>query len=284
MTSWQNQSARSLAERVELSGNGGQCKLRDSIEHYQGDTVATGTMFSVRAKQNIQIISFEFADLPVDKDLEVEIYTRAGGDYLSVVDQADQWTLIGATTAVPGPDGLGAIAPRADMLQNSISMAFDEIRSFYFTLKSQHLQVDDSKGTTDTTFASDDLLELNVGVSLPSYPFDAQIDRDRAFQGKIHYKAIQACANFGTSTKVTIAWAVGPKAEVRDVNEVFTDGILKVMEEDPRLRVMVDSHGLSLDGARSLKLGEQGEFSETTISVSDFNSIRMSDSWNVFNF
>jgi hypothetical protein len=127
---------RFLEGEVDLFGTGGVCQLRTSLDtEYSGTSFATGTMFAVTAKQAIEVESFEFANLPTDSEetLEVEIYTRQGGDYLSVTDQPNQWTLISKTTAVDSPDGIGLIAPRPDVLR-SVQMNQGESRSFYFTL------------------------------------------------------------------------------------------------------------------------------------------------------
>ena len=95
---------------MEAYGNDGFCMVRTSLDNlYSGSLVASGTMFSVTAKEYIEILSFEFSNLPSDNDLEVDIYTCSGTECISVSNGPMQWTKLSATIAVDSPNGLRPI-------------------------------------------------------------------------------------------------------------------------------------------------------------------------------
>jgi hypothetical protein len=254
---------RFLEGEVDLFGIGGVCQLRTSLDtEYSGTSFATGTMFAVTAKEAIEVESFEFANLPTDseKTLEVEIYTRQGGDYLSVTDQPNQWTLISKTTAVDSPDGIGLIAPRPDVLR-SVQMKQGDSRSFYFTLKSQHLQVEspnNGKLETGNPYISDDYLQIDVGVSFRSYPFPFSVDADRAFQGKIHYRALQDCQKLVMSTELIFPFVVTKHADVQDIDRALTNGFVELLQEEATLIRWTQTHGLALYTVEPKNKGTRG--------------------------
>jgi hypothetical protein len=177
------------------------------------------------------------------------------------------WTKLSATIAVDSPNGLGAVAPRADM-QRSVQMTAGESRSFYFTLKSQHLQVDtpDEGVVTGAPFISDDRLQINVGVSLRFYPFPKLVDMDRAFQGKIHYRSIEPCDQWEESTEITMPFAVNATGDIRDVNAALTNGFADVLDSEAILSRLKNLHGLRLDGLDAKNKGTRGELVSQSVS------------------
>jgi hypothetical protein len=212
-------------------------------------------MFSVTAKESVEIISFEFANFPSGDDLQVEVYTIQGADYLSVQDQADKWILIGKTeAAIETIDGLGMIVPRADMLR-AIQLLAGETRSFYFTLKSQYLKTEGNDGATGQLQLEDDMLQLNVGVSLRTYPFPALVDMDRSFQGKIHYHSFQPCDDFDLESTEAVFSFVSESNDIGEVSLALTDGLGDMFQDDPELERYTQVHGLQLQTVQAIPRG-----------------------------
>jgi hypothetical protein len=213
-------------------------------------------MFSVTAKESVEIISFEFASFSIGNDLQVEVYTIQGADYLSVNDQADRWIMIGKTeAAIETIDGLGMIVPRADMLR-AIQMLPGDTRSFYFTLKSQHLKLEGNNGaTTGQLQLEDDMLQLNVGVSLRVYPFPELVDMDRSFQGKIHYHSFQPCDDFSLESTDAVFSFASNSDDIGAVNLTLTDGLRDMLQDDPELERYTQVHGLQLQTLQAKSRG-----------------------------
>jgi len=153
---------------------------------------------------------------------------------------------------------LGMIAPRADMLQN-IQVGSGNSVSFYFTLKSQNLQVEDENSITNAPILEDGNLVLNGGVSLRRYPFPRQVDNHRGFQGKIHYRALQECSNLPVVTELHFGFATEANVDIRDANEALTSGIMEWLRDDPQFSRWARLHGLSLSQVVPTSLGNRSK-------------------------
>lgn len=247
--------ARRLQENRDVSlvaNSAGQCILSTQLETTSSAStaIATGVMFSVTAKQNMEITSFEFAHFPFDGDLQVQIYTLQGTDYLSNRNQPGQWTLVSDTTGVESPDEGDddiAISPRGDMIKTvPLVMNAGESRSFYFTLKSQHLKLDDSSFlTTGQEYFSDSMLQTNVGIGirLSNFP-STDDDVNRAFQGRIHYRSIESCPDLSTETVVRVA--VNPTEVPQSPSDVFQSAFTAMLDGQVDWARWKRSHGLRL--------------------------------------
>lgn len=250
-----------LGTGVELDAVEGTCQLRTSLDTlYVGTANAQGMMFAVTALEDIEILAFEFASFGATNPIEVEIYTRQGTDILDADFRKQQgWVQISAAMAQPSPDGLGSISPRAEMLR-SLQMLTGEQRSIYISLNSQNLQVEEGAGTTGDRMLDDGRLQLDVGGSLRSGPFPSTIDKNRGFQGRIHYRTIEPCVNFNTETDVVFQFAINSTAEIIDANKAFSDGFVQIIDEEPALTRFKEAHGLSLTRAQGQDKGRERKY------------------------
>lgn len=104
---------------IRTEGQDYQCQIDTTLSPSSTSRiVATGIMFSVTAKQSIEFLSFEFEHFPFDGDLQVQIYTLEGKEFLNYRNHPQQWTLVSETTGVESPDSkdeIIMIVPRADI-------------------------------------------------------------------------------------------------------------------------------------------------------------------------
>lgn len=259
------QTSRSLYEDVELAmaGYGSAiCVARASLDTTDSDetnhAAAVGTMFSVKAKEDIEILGFEFLDLQFDAPLDVQIFMlkpKYLGEYEAASLEKDAWeNVVSSSTAKETPEGVGAIVPRADM-KKTIPLLANQVASFYFTLKSPHLQLSKSENLkTGQMYSEDGGLRVDVGIGLKDVFDLSQTDffdylkvANRAFQGKIHYHAIKDCSNFMTSTQIDLLFAYNATASSLDVSQAISDAFRNVLEEEPRLKRMMDQHKLEFE-------------------------------------
>lgn len=241
---------RFLAEEdVKPGSQNGYCASRTSLDTFQeGQAVASGTMFSVTALEDIEIQAFEFLSAAFINEQQVEIYTRAGGEYVSVSSKPDQWDLVSTTVGIDSADKLWTMAPRADMT-SKINMKKGDSRSFYFTLKSQNLKLlaTDNK-VRDDLYVEDGRLQINVGVGLRFYPFPQLVDQDRAFQGRIHYQTTdKPCDEWMEESTTTMSFAVNSTARIQDVNVALTKELKDSLENAAILSRLKTVHGLELE-------------------------------------
>jgi hypothetical protein len=248
-----------------VATSAGQCQLSTQLDtpSSASTAIATGTMFSVTAKQAVEIMSFEFGHFTFDGDLQVQIYTLEGKDYLSNRSQPQQWTLVSETTGVESPDEEDEnimISPRADMAE-PLLLSAGESRSFYFTLKSQHLQLDQSSSlTTGQEYFSDSILQTDVGIGIRLSDFPtSDDDANRAFQGRIHYRSIENCADLLAETEAVVRVAVNPTTVPQSPNEVFRSAFAELLDGQVDWARWTESQGLQLINVQASTVETKGK-------------------------
>eukprot|EP00980_Cylindrotheca_fusiformis_P026645 scaffold16771_cov99-Cylindrotheca_fusiformis.AAC.2 len=245
---------RRLQEDKDVSlvaNSAGQCQISTLLQTPSSSSpdVATGVMFSVTAKQDIEITAFEFDHFKSEVDLHVKIYTLQGSDYLSNRNQPGAWTFVNESTGVESPDDGDEeimIAPRADIKVPLIVNA-GQSRSFYFSLRSQHLKLDKSSLATGQPYASDSMLQTNVGIGIRQGNFpNSNDDFNRAFLGRIHYQSIESCSNFPSQTVSVIRVAVNPTAIPQSPNNVFRSAFSQLLDGQANWVRWKENQGLQL--------------------------------------
>jgi hypothetical protein len=234
---------------IRTEGQDYQCQIDTTLSPSSTSRiVATGIMFSVTAKQSIEFLSFEFEHFPFDGDLQKE--------YLNYRNHPQQWTLVSETTGVESPDSKDEnimIVPRADMAASvPLLLNAEESRSFFFTLKSQHLQLDQpSSVTTGQEYLSDNMLQVNtgIGIRLANFP-TSQDDWNRAFAGTIHYRSIANCTDFWTETQIMLLVVVettnASPVSSSTAKVMFRKAFAQLLNNDVTLHRWRTSHGLQL--------------------------------------
>jgi hypothetical protein len=209
-----------------------------------------GIMFSVFAKTPLDILTMEldirFGD---NTDLSVEVYTYKGR-YDLIFNDPIFWTLIANTTAVPAPEGTGAIIPVSDF--DNVSIGQNERRSFYITMKAPILQYNvDALVKTDEVALQTTDIELLAGVGFSEYKFPEAINTlvDPQFTGVLHYAYKSTCGQ--VSSTVYYEFILNEKLLVgvleeftRQVDAAVTD----LMQNNSRLQVLQETHDLQKDG------------------------------------
>lgn len=252
--------SRELAAVEPVLSSPGNCQVTTKVQSPAAfsTTIAAGTMFSVTAKQNIEILSFEFAHFPFTSDLEVEIFMIDGKDYVSNRYTPSAWTKLSQTTSVDSPDAGDDdinISPRADMAQ-SVVMKAAESKSFYFSLRSQHLKLEPSSTgkplTTGSVYFSDNFLstDVGIGVRLSGFP-NTQDDQDRGFQGRIHYRVIQSCSELLGQTQSMVKAVVPTSAVPQAPNTVFLTAFTEHLNKRVDWKRWTETEGLRLNGVQS---------------------------------
>lgn len=260
--------SRELAVEAVLN-QPGKCQVTTKLGSPSAlsTTIATGTMFSVTAKQDIEILSFEFAHFPTGSDIEVEIYTLVGKDYVSQRSTPSAWTKWSEAITVDSPDQNDEninIVPRAAM-SNAISMKASESRSFYFSLKSQHLKLENSSNgktlMTGQVYFSDNFLstDVGIGVRLGGFP-NTQDDSNRGFQGRIHYRAIQPCSELLGQTQSVIRAVVPSSALPQSVNSVFLSAFTNKLNARADWKLWTETEGLNLNSVSASVVESKSTF------------------------
>ena len=286
--------------KVELYDANGTCKLQDAISSY-GDSfdlslqgtpseateAATGIMFSIQAKSNLEVLSFEFVSFDNGQDStnnqEVEIYTMDGNDFQSAVNQRNKWTLFGKAIAIQdSEDSKLKIVPRggSNMELHAIPIPEGQERSFYITLKLKKLSVYTNQGDTGKAFISDDMVDVNVGLALQGSGFQGSGTPNRAFHGVVHYNSIQGCAeDLSTSTRVSMSFAISKAATENDVRVILGESIPNIMLFNPKLKQMINLHNLSWM-ENNIELPQTGR--EEREDCSEFGSMDFQDGCAVY--
>jgi hypothetical protein len=233
---------------------------------YEGNRVASGVMFSVTAKQTLEILSLEIDHYTFDGDLEVEIFTRPGADYIDVFSDPAEWNMVAQTPIFRAPEGTGSIVPRSAF--TSIQMAAGEILSFYVTLRTQHLKLSATSEWEDVTsknflttgdaYVSDDFLQVDVGIALRTFKFpETSLDFDAAFGGAFHYQAVQSCtALTPTIFLMVLKFAVEHGVNVRSSD--FSNAFVDIFSAEPQLVEFTKLHGLQIDQLQATDVGVSG--------------------------
>lgn len=249
-------ASRELTSVEPVLNSPGDCQVTTKVTAPTpaSSSIATGTMFSVTAKQNIEILSFEFLHYPYNSDIELEIYMITGKDYVSVRNNPSAWTKLSSATTVDSPDegeGEMNIAPRAAMTQSVILDAAQSV-SFYFTLKSQHLKLEPSASnkplTTGLEYFSDNFIsaDVGIGVRLASFPTTPD-DQDRGFPGRIHYRAIQSCSELLGQTQSVVKAVVPSSAVPSSPNTVFLTAFQNHLNTRVDWQLWAAAEGLKLN-------------------------------------
>ena len=255
------QSQRQSAKTYVVGGDG-DCEVSSFLNaSYVGDRASSGTMFTLTAKQDIEVLTFEFAHFEEDVDgQDVEVYVKTGPNFLEAVGDRTQWQEMAQTTAYLSPEMIGAsVVPRADV--RSVKMFAGQQLSFYITLKEIRMKMSvtelDSGLSTGDPYLADEFLEVSVGVGLRDYPFPDFSDIDRVFHGAIYYQAIQSCSKFESLEDVIVmVFAVDDlEADASGLIEALSDSITTYIHEYVELRRMEASHGLVLDAITDKNLG-----------------------------
>jgi hypothetical protein len=209
-----------------------------------------GIMFSVFAKTPLDILTMEldirFGD---NTDLAVEVYSYQGR-YDLIFNKPIFWTLIANTTAVPAPEGTGAIIPVSDF--DTVSIGQMERRSFYITMKAPILQYNvGALVKTDEVALQTADIDLLAGVGFSEYKFPEAIDTlvDPQFTGVLHYAHKSTCGQ--VSSTVDYEFILNEKLRV-GVLEEFTRqvdaAVTELLQKDSRLQVLQETHSLQKDG------------------------------------
>jgi hypothetical protein len=216
-------------------------------------STATGSMFTVTAKDNIEILSFEFESSSSNEEVEVDIFTLEGKNYLDATSNPIAWTRLSQTTAFKSPDkgdGSFMIAPRADML-TSIPLTTGESRSFYITLQTSDdlilmQSTAENRLLTGQEFHSDSMIRTDVGIGILSGGFGDSVVMDRAFQGRIHYRSLQDCQDFAVTSQFMVPLAVHPSTGSDDFRFALKEAFKDIMAEGAKWGRWNELHGLEL--------------------------------------
>lgn len=244
---------------VDTFGGQGTCQLRNSLDTlYNGEIAAAGAVFTVKALTNsIDIQGIEFANVEATDGSPVLIYARKGKDFST---NRGDWIQLATSTSVPSPDGLGAIAPRADMTR-SVAMNQGDEWTFYISLQSNNLKMAESSAGAGASYQTDDYLQLNVGESVAVGPeFSSSRTENRAFQGKLHYRVLKPCNTLGMKTELIFPFAAEPGIDRRDLNSAVSAGFDSLLADEPDLARWATVHGLNIDGITLKSKGKLGMY------------------------
>lgn len=252
--------SRSLGEAdvgLFASGGPGTCQIRNSLDTlYNGETAAFGAVFTVQALTNsVDIQGIEFANMEASKESAVKIFVIKSDTFSS---NPNDWIELASTTSVPSPDGLGAIAPRADFTR-SVSFNQGDVWTFYVSLESGNLKMADS-GTTGSSYQVDNFLQLNVGESMDTgAEFTAARTPNKAFQGKLYYRVLKPCNTLGTQTELIFPFATDAGTDRVALNAAVSAGFERLLANETDLVRWVNVYGLAIKTITLKSLGSQGK-------------------------
>jgi hypothetical protein len=278
-----NENHRWLEDMEQLGND--ECRLTTSLiapslvgEDYFG---AVGTVFTMSATQEIQIISFEFdfildstADLSSSSSSswEVEVYSFVG-DYIPFTNQSkvwnrDEWEDRATATAVLSPDGKYAILPVIE--SHPMVMSAYTLYSFYITFKDplSTMKIRLSQAVApmvDNVVTTDDILQIHVGSSMTSYPFPDISTPGSIFHGVVHYQVTQECnaTEFLTESEIVLEFAVNEEQQTQDILTILTSAVEDATKAfiilTPDLIRYTKFHDLSLDSVESTFGGKMGK-------------------------
>jgi hypothetical protein len=263
----QQQQVERRQDSVEILGDD-NCRLATKLETtYGGQQGTRGSMFSILAKnETLEILTFEFdysESADAAADLQVQVYYRKGG-FLDVVSEASEWTQIADTAAIPAPDTIGAIIPTSNV--KPVTVDAGELYSFYLVFKTDQtaLRVGPSQLEPGAPWKEDDLLEVQVGVSLESRPFfpGDQAATPSTFRGIVHYKTEKKCVDARTTTDVILDFAVAtdPAEDVIDqLNQAIEGAVTALLILDPNFIRYKKFHYLEVVHTKSGFQGRSGK-------------------------
>ena len=125
-----------------------------------------------------------------------------------------------------------------------------ESKSFYLFFRSKDLHLkqssrDGGRLITGEEYFSDEMLQTNVGIgTLPD--FQGTKIMGRAFNGRIHYRYIQACNDYTAATEVIALFALDPDFDLERVHQALKTGIRDMLESKATWVRWMQSDGLEL--------------------------------------
>lgn len=173
----------------------------------EGSVSHAGSMFDVKAKNNVQITSFEIQSQDAGAYINAYVFAKIGS-YSSNDNDKDKWTHI--QTARVKSEGEGAWTKLPD-LPNAISVSVDRMQSFYVTLDTNRMLCGDGRNE-GLLFGSNDDIEVFEGIG-KSYLFGDTHSAQR-FSGRINYVKVQEAPSRGV-TNPTSAGITVPKAQAK---------------------------------------------------------------------
>jgi len=219
----------------------------------------TGIMFSIFPNTALDILSLEL-DLRLEDnpDLSVEVYIFRGR-FATISDNPELWSKVADTTAVPAPEGVGAIIPVGDF--TPVSLAKNERVSFFVNMKIPVIDYNVAalKKTDEIAIELPDF-DLFVGAGRSETGFgDLDSLVDPQFTGIIHYSRSNECGQ--VTTTVTYYFIVNENLRIATLGElsaIVDTTVNDIMLEDDGILDLQKLHGLR-------KIGE------TQINADTFN-------------
>ena len=256
----------SNSDNYDIAVLGTNCQVSSSLNATDSDGTieVAGVMFSLVAKQDIEVLTFEFAHLfqSIENDVisdeeggqSIEIYIRTGGEYLDAVGNDIEWIEIVNTKAYVTPQSAGyaSVIPRNSM--RSIKMQTGQELSFYVTLTNARMttkQSTDKDLFTGDVYVGDEYLDVTVGIGFDGYPFPNERDLNRVFQGAVHYRATETCSGLLVTNpdpySMKLSFALNfDSADSSGFTTKLSDQLKVYMGTNVELRRLRDSHGLTL--------------------------------------
>ncbi len=172
---------------------------------FNGTSGGHGAMFDVNALNEITITSFDgnFSTPTVD----LEIYYKIG-TFVNFDISPGAWTFIGSANGVPAN---GMNQPTPIPIPINITIPAGQTYAFYITTTGSQNQNYTGNGTVGTVYATDGILEIEVGIG-KTYLFGTAF-QPRKWNGKIHYV---------TNAGFTFDWSNGTVGEHNPVNPSLT--------------------------------------------------------------
>jgi hypothetical protein len=179
----------------------------------------------------------------------VEVYAYSGRFDL-IYNDPNYWTLVANTTAVPAPEGVGAIIPVHDF--DTVSIGKLERKSFYITMKNPILTYNvDALVKTDEVALQTPDMDLLTGVGFDEYKFPETFSTlvDPQFTGVIHYARKSTCGQ--VSSTVDFEFVLDEDLRIgvmEDLARKVDAAVTDIMQKDSGLQVLQETHGLKKDG------------------------------------
>jgi len=190
------------------------------------------------------------------------VYTLLG-NYNGLNGNETAWTPVSKARVLPLPSGRTSIIPVQQF--DTVSMAANELRSFYITMNGRYLdstsEAMKDRGSLDRDF--DGLFSLDVGGGLGEYKFPALFDDvvHPKFAGVIHYQEAAECEEpiATIKTRVDFDFLVDIYEEDETIFAQVTSAVQELLEGEMispggRLKDLVDQHNLQIfEGPTSTK-------------------------------
>ena len=201
-----------------------------------------GIMFSIVAASDIVLNGMD-VDIRLDQvssgaALAIRIFA-ALGEISNIYTDPSLWTLIANTTAVPAPEGVGAIVPAQDFVP--LAMGAGERHTLYLAM--DHSLLDSTVYALDKTdevaYEGADLTTyVGVGFTGPDFPGAYDTTVDPQFAGVLYYVPQgAACGTVTLSTEVLFDFLFSKQVtEISNVNQIVTNTLQGFMDNIPALQ------------------------------------------------